>query len=170
MKWVVKGVDRNTGKDSTITVEADDEEKASARASYHNLLVEKLEPQPPEPVTLLGYASPKKEGPSLQFETVEKMAEELPAGPKGIGIVEGIISAGFGTIGVLCMLGSFAMTAPISEQFQSDNAIGESANRLLAINQCGVFAIGLLMCILSALICINAHMRDAARGIYERRP
>jgi hypothetical protein len=166
MKWIVKGVDRNTGKDTTITVDAEDEGKARERASYHGVLVEKMEPLAPVPE----YAEPKKDEPKLQFETVVKMVESLPPAPRGLGVFEGIVCAGFGTVGVLCMVCTFMMSGPTTSQFQSDNAIGESANRLLAINQCGLFAIGLLMCIFSTLLCINAHVRDAARGIYERRP
>jgi len=47
MKWEAKGVDRASGNDSTIMVEANDEAQAQRRANRAGLLVESVRPLDP---------------------------------------------------------------------------------------------------------------------------
>ena len=109
MKWVVKGVYRNTGKDSTITVEAEDEDKAGERASFYGVLVEKMEADSAGAGGVAGVRGAEKGGACVAIRYRRDGTASGALGARGLSILEGIICAGFGTIGVLCMVGGVLM-------------------------------------------------------------
>jgi hypothetical protein len=142
-RWRIQGAERSTGKDASVTVEAADED-AAVRVAGANMFVESVErlPDPPvldmqsklPPVAALSpVITPRPTAPSAAAEdgltSMERWAVTVLRTVAILGYLIGLGNAIFHSAASR-LNSSYSYEIYSTDRFQSDNAIGATANAL----------------------------------------
>ena len=163
MKWEAQGVDRTTGKESAIIVEAPDEPQATNIANYQGLLVESVAPVKPTPaLPVLEYGGAK----------AERTASAHYPGRWRV-VTASVISWLLIVVGISFCLNPFIDEKPTQFPFNTPEEVTANSTHMvpgLIINIiCGLFFI-----LIAVLIRINSKLRvlctDASHHIPRAGP
>lgn len=155
--YLIKGADRKSGEPRSARVEASGEEEALAEAGKRGMVVEALEPLPDQPAS------------------TDRSAELLAKVPWGAAL-DVVVGAVIVALALMQIIAGFsdvtdATSAYGSLNFQTDNAIGETANRLGRLIREAEKANGMLR-ILIGLVLLqfvsSLRLRWALRRAVER--
>lgn len=123
-EWTVTGADRQTGKDRVLAISALTEVEASREAVLQGILVEDVRRS-------------RTEAQDAAPSPVTRPHRLHPPRPRS-GLVRSVVSAAYilitaaflisGILAVVVGIGGGRYQPPFSERFQSDNAVGATAN------------------------------------------